>query len=272
MTTRNQHYYPKSLIKHFSNEKKNVLVYIRQINKIKKLNYKKVCVSRDTYESEEQVDNILENKLSKYEAKIGAIIKYIIDNFYKNDFLVTEDEKDFIYQYMWLQYIRTDSGRINTMNILLNKEYTPREKPIELDEIERNRCKIKQFNYIFKKPDTLEKFLNLYKRPKSMKMHIAISSENLLTSDNPVIGTDNWKQIIMPINPNICIEFQDESINCSENLLVRLEKKKIQYINEAIINTTNYYVISNEKFTFSQQCYIYNRFNNKNWEFGYPHF
>ena len=30
-----------------------------------------------------------------------------------------------------------------------------------------------------------------------MNFHIAISYENLLTSDNPVIGTDMWKRMIL---------------------------------------------------------------------------
>ncbi len=32
------------------------------------------------------------------------------------------------------------------------------------------------------------------KKPSNMNFHIAISEDNLLTSDNPVIATDNWNQ------------------------------------------------------------------------------
>ena len=46
---------------------------------------------------------------------------------------------------------------------------------------------------------------------------------------------------------------------------------KIQYVNKATINTANYYIISTNKFDITQQSYIYNRFNNKNWEMPYPH-
>ena len=64
-------------------------------------------------------------------------------------------------------------------------------------------------------------FLIGYK-PKNMFFHIAVSPINLITSDNPVIATDNWKQIIMPISPFICIEFQDISINSSDNLIIAI--------------------------------------------------
>ncbi len=43
------------------------------------------------------------------------------------------------------------------------------------------------------------------------------------------------------------------------------------YVNEATINTANYFIISNKEFTRYQYKYIDNRFNNKNWEIGYPH-
>lgn len=105
-----------------------------------------------------------------------------------------------------------------------------------------------------------------------MKFHIAISLENLLTSDNPVIGTDDWKQIILPISPYICIEFQEVSINSSDDLVVILERDKTKYLNEATINTANYYVISNHNFDITQNIYMYNRFKNKDWKPGRPHF
>ncbi len=57
-----------------------------------------------------------------------------------------------------------------------------------------------------------------------MNFHIAISEDNLLTSDNPVIATDNWNQIMLPITPNILIEFQEDKINSSNDLRVILKK------------------------------------------------
>ena len=39
---------------------------------------------------------------------------------------------------MWLQYLRTDVGRINYMNLIKNLlGYKPRKEPIDLDEIQK---------------------------------------------------------------------------------------------------------------------------------------
>ena len=73
--------------------------------------------------------------------------------------------------------------------------------------------------------------------------------DNLLTSDNPVIATDNWKQIMLPISPNILIEFQEDSINSSNNIVVILEDQKTKYVN---VKTRNY-LKNSERETNSQR-------------------
>lgn len=273
MTTKKQHYYPRCLLKHFANEKGKVQAYIRQANTITEMKYEKICATNYAYESDEAVDNILEGKLGNYESKLGPIIEYIIENITSNDLSISERQQKILYEYMWLQYLRTDAGRINFITMHENIfSYKPRVFPIELDEINDNKEKIIKFNRLFKQDGVLEKLLKIFKKPDNMNFHIALSEGNLLTSDNPIIGTDEWKQMILPISPNICIEFQEDSINSSNNLLVILEPEKTQYLNEATINTANYYIISYEPFTFIQNNYIYNRFNNHNWKLHKPHF
>ncbi len=273
MVTKQQHYYPRSLMKYFADEDGKVNTYIRQANRVRKMSYEKICSANYTYESNGIADNILENKLASYETKMGRIIDYIHNNITSDNFIVTKEQQKFLYLYMYLQYLRTDAGRINYISLIENiKSYIPRKGPIELDEIKENEEKIKKFNWLFKQEGVLEEHLKQYSKPDSMNFHIAISRNNILTSDNPVIGTDEWKQIIMPISPFLCIEFQDDSINVSKNVMVELSPEKIIYLNEATINTANYYIISHEPFTFSQNVYIYNRFMNKNWNFGKPHF
>jgi hypothetical protein len=105
-----------------------------------------------------------------------------------------------------------------------------------------------------------------------MNFHIAVSKENLLTSDNPVIGTDMWKRIVLPICPFLALEFTHYSIDEVKNMLILLTSDKIKYLNQATINTANYFIISNEPFSLSQNNYLYNRFNNQNWTFSKPHF
>ncbi|MGS5449700.1 DUF4238 domain-containing protein [Staphylococcus haemolyticus] len=274
MGTKKQHYYPRCLLKHFANDDKKVFVYIRKGDKKAYMNYKKICASNYTYESDDQVDNVLEHKLEKYESKIGPIIDDIIKNCMTNKFSVSEEAQQELFQYLWLQYLRTDAGRILFVNLFENMfSYEPRKEPLDLKEIEKkeNKEKINRFNKVFKQGNKLERILKTFRKTNNMNFHIAISMENLLTSDNPVIGTDNWKQIMLPIAPRICIVFQHDSINSSKGLQVILTSDKTRYLNEATINTGNYYIISNEDFSDKQLEYIDNRFNNKNWRWSYPH-
>ncbi|MDU3084071.1 MAG: TRCF domain-containing protein, partial [Staphylococcus epidermidis] len=44
------------LLKHFANENKMIYVHIRQANKKAFMNYEKVCVATDAYETEDKVD------------------------------------------------------------------------------------------------------------------------------------------------------------------------------------------------------------------------
>ncbi|HAK2181487.1 TPA: DUF4238 domain-containing protein [Salmonella enterica] len=264
--------YPRCLLKHFANDDKKVFVYIRQGDKIERMNYEKICASTYTYESDDQVDNVLEQKLGKYESKIEPIIDDIINNCMTNNFSVSKEDQQELFQYLWLQYLRTDAGRILFVNLFENMfSYNPRKKPLDLKEIEENKEKINRFNKVLKEENKLEKVLKFFTKNNNMNFHIAMSIDNLLTSDNPVIGTDNWKQIMLPIAPRICIVFQHDSINRSEDLQVILKSNKTRYLNEATINTGNYFIISNEKFSDKQQKYIDNRFNNENWKPSYPH-
>lgn len=272
MVTKKQHYYPRCLLKHFANDDKKVFVYIRQGDKIERMNYEKICASTYTYESDDQVDNVLEQKLGNYESKIEPIIDDIINNCMTNNFSVSKEDQQELFQYLWLQYLRTDAGRILFVNLFENMfSYNPRKKPLDLKEIEENKEKINRFNKVLKEENKLEKVLKIFTKNNNMNFHIAMSIDNLLTSDNPVIGTDNWKQIMLPIAPRICIVFQHDSINRSEDLQVILKSNKTRYLNEATINTGNYFIISNEKFSDKQQKYIDNRFNNENWKPSYPH-
>ena len=229
--TKKQHYYPRCLLKHFSDEQDKVNVYIRKTHKLSKMNYESLCSSKYSYESDDNIDNILENKLSTYESKMGAIIDYILNNITAEDFTVTKEQQEFLYLYLWLQYLRTDAGRINFVTMYENIPfYNPRTLPIELEEIEANKAKILKFNKLFKQDRVLESYLKNFEKPETVNFHIAISEENLLTSDNPVIGTDEWKRIILPICPYFCIEFIDNSIDEAKTMFIKLTPDNIKYL------------------------------------------
>ena len=50
MVTKRQHYYPRCLIKHFSNDDGKLYAYIRLANKTNYVNYQNVCSENYTYE------------------------------------------------------------------------------------------------------------------------------------------------------------------------------------------------------------------------------
>ncbi|OHO72678.1 hypothetical protein HMPREF2580_04030 [Staphylococcus sp. HMSC036D05] len=274
MVTRKQHYYPRGLLKHFANEQNKVYVYIPQSNKISTMDYANVCVKKDTYESNDKVDNILENILGNYESQVCSIVEIILKNTDVYELSITVSQQQILYRYMWLQFLRTDAGRIHFMSLYENIfSYKNRTQPIELEEIKNNKNqeRINNFNYVFKQTKVLEKFLKAIEIPDNMFFHIARSRTDLITSDNPVIITDNGKQLLLPISQNLCIEFQDASANYSNNLIVELFPQKARYLKEATINTANYCVIANNPVDIKLNNYIYKRFRKENWKIGAPH-
>lgn len=279
MVTKKQHYYPRTLLQYFADDNEKFYVYNRQRGIIEHIYYEKVCFQNYTYETiklDGVVDNILENELSKYEAKIAEVVHYIFGQTKLDNFLLCEEQINVIWQYMWLQYLRTDSGRVMFVESVENNFTNFRKFPTELNEIKLKKDKIFRFNSVFKNSQHLKWLLSI-PRPKNMNFHISFGS-GFLTSDNPVVATygksniDSGFQLIMPICPYFVFTFQAGDLNCSENLIVKMDDDKIRYVNEAIINTSNYFVISNKRFDFIQNNYIYNRFNNKNWIENSRHF
>lgn len=95
-----------------------------------------------------------------------------------------------------------------------------------------------------------------------MVFRICTTKENLITSDNPVIGTDNGQRIFLPINPHICFQFKNKKFVQNNSLFTVLTQNHVDYLNKATINTANYFVISNLSFTNEEKQYIIDRFNN----------
>ena len=271
MVTKKQHYYPRTLLKHFANEDSKLYTYIVKSDSYVYLNYENVCYKKYTYETSDKVDNILENELSKYEGDFSRVVDYILKNMFSKDFNISNDYVDIIWKYFFLQDIRTDSGRMRFVQNLEKPNKSERRYPVESGEIEQNKNNIEKFNRIFKQPDSLSKLLKSFSKPPTFKFHISISIEDyFITSDNPVVSTygknkESGFQLIMPISPFVCLTFQMGDLNCSENLIVKMTDEKIKYINEAQINTANYFIISLEPFSKKQKSYIKDRYKNRFW-------
>lgn len=161
MTTKKQHYCPRCLLKHFANDNDKVNVYISQTNKILVNNYKNLCAYNYAYESSDSIDNILENKLGHFESKTCSIVNYILKNINPENLIINDEERYVLFQYIFLQYLRTDAERVNFINYFENIfSHQPRNYPISLEEIKMNKSKIQKFNAVFKQSDRLESLLD----------------------------------------------------------------------------------------------------------------
>lgn len=274
MVTKKQHYYPRTLIKHFANEDKRLYAFIRMENKVQYKNYQDVCYHNYTYEGSSGRDNILENKLSLLEGKLAPIIDKIVNNINQNRVSVNlkNTEIDFLYKYIFLQYIRTDSGRIRFIRGFGNMKYISKKYQYKIDEINDSKNReILEFNDRFKQEGVLENLVNYIVKPNFMNFHIVIG-ENFITSDNPVIGLDEGMQLYMPISSNFCIAFQHDFVNCSREIPVEITSVKEKFINECQIETANYYIMSSKNFDLNTNWYIYRRFHEKDWEKKSKHY
>ena len=186
MVTKKQHYYPRSLLKHFANEDSKLYTYIVKSDSYAHLNYENICHKNYTYETCDIRDNILENELSKYEGEFSRVVDYILKNIFSKEFEISDDDVEIIWNYFILQDIRTDSGRMKFIQNLEEPNKGLRRYPVESDEIEQN--KIEKFNRIFKQPDSLSKLLISFPKPSTFKFHISIG-DYFITSDNPIIST-----------------------------------------------------------------------------------
>lgn len=274
MGSQKQHYYPKMLLKYFANDDK-FRVYIRLANKYRWMNYEKVCSVNNGYKGSVKSNNTLEETFSEIEGELSEIIEKIMGTikFHEKEEStvdITEDDIEFLYRYMHIQYLRTDAGRINFIDAF--REGRVKKYPIKLYEIQDNKKKIIAFNDIFNETGVLNKFMETLKKPKDMNFQISVGLY-FITSDNPVIGTDNWRRIAMPISSNLCLEFvADEFNRWGKRMIIPRTDKYCRYLNEAQIETANYYIISEEEFDLPTQYYIYQRFICPNWEKKSRHF
>ena len=95
------------------------------------------------------VDNILENKLSRFEGEFSKIIEHIVSA--GKSYILNQSEIETIWKYIFLQEIRTDSGRVRFVSNFINHFSESREFPIELAEIKNNPENINIFNKVMKK-------------------------------------------------------------------------------------------------------------------------
>lgn len=263
--TRKQHYYPRFLLKYFANSDNKINAYVRYKDKFLTVNYKNVCCRRNAYETDE-VDNKLENKLSKYEEKMSIILN---DLFLNNFNEPSSEIKEFIMKFIILQYYRTDYGRLVVINHLtdtFNNTHTLNPidyhvNPFTQIDIENESNKIKCFNDLFIQYDLLDCLCNDVTIPNNYNLHIAwcdFNNEHFITSDNPV--TNGCGCIFLPINPEICFIIQDNRRFGNEGWMITLPYDDFEALNYNIINNATNFVLSRDPFSITEKLNICNKF------------
>ena len=151
MKTRMQHYYPRCLVKHFVDEEGKTYAYVGSSKKMIRINPDKLFMKRDCYEADNGIDNQLEIKLSQYESQVGKLIDGLLSLDENRILNLLDEEKWILFRYIYLQYTRTDSGRIKLIErIQAGRQYSVRKKQVALREIKEKKSKIKTFNRVMK--------------------------------------------------------------------------------------------------------------------------
>ena len=175
--TRKQHYYPKFLLKYFTNSDNKINAYVRYTDKFTTVTCENVCCRRNAYETD-KLDNKFENKLSKYEAKMSIILN---DLFLNNFNEPSSEIKDFIIRFIILQYYRTDYGRLiflNHINDILNNTHTLNPayyliNPFTHIDIKNKYNEINDVNTLFTQYELLDLICEDITIPGNYDLHVA---------------------------------------------------------------------------------------------------
>lgn len=255
MTVKNQHVVPRSYLKNFANARGKVFTYNFCSKLYEEKDINDVCSHRYTYEvSKNMIDNRLENEIAKLEDEYLPYIHLILHKFQNGNLKRSDVNHEILFKYMCLQYIRTDSGRV--LRKRAEEDCEPMDHHMSIDEIrERDRYR-REFNQTFKIEGTLQRELDIQYLIHRCTVRIGVTkNQKFLTSDNPVFTlylseTDKTiVKMVMPISSNVCIYcfygdrhrlYQDEQ----DTFPFIVSDQLAMNYNQALINVSNYWVIS----------------------------
>lgn len=259
MTVKNQHVVPRSYLKNFANSKGKVYTYNFCSKLYEEKDIKDVCSHRYTYEeSKSKIDNHLEIEISKLEDEYLPYIHLILKKIQEGTLVRGDVNHEILFKFMFLQYIRTDSGRILCERA--KDGLNPLDHHMNIDEIkEKDKFRYK-FNKEFKIKGSLKQELNIQYLIHRCTVRIGVTkNQKFLTSDNPVFALylpETEKMVlkmVMPISPYVCIY-------CFYRDLYRLyqdQQQTFPYVvddrlainyNQSLINVSNYWIISQDPF------------------------
>ena len=194
----NQHYVPEFYLKNFSPNGKQIFVYDKVVQKSFSNSISSIASQQAFYDNRN--NQSIENEIGAFESKAGIIFKELIESLVSNQFSrITQEQKNILIQYIWLQMNRTLESRIHfaSMQSYLFSKLV--DVPFELD-----------VNGILAQPEVADNhidFLNSSKEnPFALEMlgdrnFIIVKNTtkaDFLTSDEPVVRHVHWE-----INPRV---------------------------------------------------------------------
>ena len=205
------HTVPQMYLKNFTNEKNQVWVYSLKDNKCFKQNIRNVCVENKSYEfKKDEIDNILEDLLSKYESLWAPLLLNIING---QNIFSKKDIKMLLY-FCIIQHFRTKQGRKKLLIAFQNdKEYSKFKNKFIAN--------INTENAIFFK--AIKSIKKLIKKHIVIEIKIYQTIREIYISDTPVLISPLFSYIYCPLTPNSYIVL----VLVPKTKLLQYQKKKV---------------------------------------------
>jgi hypothetical protein len=201
----NQHYVPEFYLKNFSQKGRQIFVYDKVVQKSFSTSISSIASEQGFYDNSR--NQSIENEIGVVESKAGILFKELIASLVSNQFSrITEQQKNVLIQFIWLQMNRTLESRIQfgSMQPYLFSKLA--DTPFELE-----------VNEILSQPEVADHHIDFLsstkEKPFALEMlggrnFIIVKNEtqtDFLTSDEPVVRHLHWEidprvyEIFLPI-------------------------------------------------------------------------
>lgn len=268
--TKRQHYVQREYIKNFCiNNTDSVNAYNICAGNEKKLKPTSLCVIKEMYEISGNLDNRIENHLKEFEDKGIQQIKKIVDFESINGDIFTNEDLKSLYQYVFLQLIRTKSGQLVFQSIKenLDLKFSKPSKHVSNSELYKNSEIInRNIKWIH---DNMNEFDDVIDSlwiafHDSMRFGLYVSEQPLLITSDCPIDTDVIPGIYNPcmcylkmaLTPRILLDIEivmNDSMKVCNFFKCELTNDIAFDFNEKIISNANYWVMSSNEFSNLQR-------------------
>lgn len=270
--TRRQHYVQRLYLENFCiNNSEYINAYNIKTGLEQNLKSKNLCVIKDMYEINGVVDNKIEKHIKEYEDKGIVQINKIIETKTINSELLSKQDLEDLYKYVFLQLMRTKSGQLIFQSIKesLVFDFSKARKHVSNDELCKNKNIIERnINWIHDNVNEFDSVIDSLWSVFHNSIRFGLYASNqalLITADNPV-----YTDIIPSLTcPYLCYFKMALSPKILLNIEILLQRGKIKEenrffkceltsdiannFNNKIISNANYWVMSSNTFSNSQK-------------------